>query len=53
MSSHDEFCEQVRDILKHLYDYPYLETHPLAFQYWPEIRGRGPARAQSPVGGRT
>jgi len=45
MFSQDEFREQVRDALHHLYDYPYLERHPLALRYWPEIRRGGPSRA--------
>jgi len=41
MSSQDEFLSQIRDALNHLYDYHYLESHPLALRYWPEvIRGR-------------
>jgi CheY-like chemotaxis protein len=46
MSNQDAVFEQVRDALKHLYDYPYLEEHPLALRYWPQIRSRGPSRAQ-------
>jgi CheY-like chemotaxis protein len=47
MSLHqDEFFQQVTDVLKHLYDYPYLEKHPLALRYWPGIRQAGPSRAQ-------
>jgi CheY-like chemotaxis protein len=42
----EEFCQQVSDALKHLYDYPYLEKHPLALQYWPDIQRTGPSRAQ-------
>jgi CheY-like chemotaxis protein len=45
MSSQDEFHQQVRDALHHLYDYPYLENHPLALKCWPEKRRRGPSRA--------
>ena len=45
MFSQDEFREQVRDALHHLYDYPYLERHPLALRYWPEVRREGPSRA--------
>ncbi len=45
MFSQDEFREQVRDALHHLYDYPYLESHPLALQCWPEVRRGGPSRA--------
>jgi len=46
MFTQDEFLRQVKDTLNHLYDYPYLENHPLALQYWPEIERRGPNRAQ-------
>jgi CheY-like chemotaxis protein len=47
MSLHqDEFFQQVADVLKHFYDYPYLEEHPLALRYWPGIRQAGPSRAQ-------
>jgi len=46
MSTQSEFLQQIRDILNHLYDYSYLESHPLALQYWPEIGRRGPGRAQ-------
>lgn len=45
MVSRDEFRRQVRDALHHLYDYPYLERHPLALRYWPEVRRGGPSRA--------
>lgn len=45
MSDRDSFRQQVRDALHHLYDYPYLETHPLALRYWPEERVEGPSRA--------
>ncbi len=41
-----EFLKQVRDVLNHLHDYPYLETHPLALRFWPEERAEGPNRAQ-------
>lgn len=40
-----EFLRQVRDALHHLYDYPYLEHHPLALRFWPEVGQRGPSRA--------
>jgi len=46
MPDQDEFCQQVRDALHHLYDYPYLENHPLALRSWPEVRRRGPSRAR-------
>ena len=44
MHSEDEFPEQLRDALRHLYDYGYLENHPLAIQCWPEGRLGGPNR---------
>ncbi|MFL7791483.1 MAG: response regulator [Anaerolineae bacterium] len=40
-----EFQQQVRDALHHLYDYPYLEGHPLALRYWPKAGRGGPSRA--------
>jgi CheY-like chemotaxis protein len=46
MPNQDEFLQQVRDVLNHLYDYPYLENHPLALRYWPESGAAGPNRAQ-------
>ncbi|HXV42652.1 MAG TPA: response regulator [Anaerolineae bacterium] len=46
MSTESEFLQQVKDILGHLYDYPYLENHPLALRYWPEPEQSGPHRAQ-------
>jgi len=46
MSTESEFLQQVRDALSHLYDYPYLESHPLALQYWPAPEQIGPNRAQ-------
>jgi CheY-like chemotaxis protein len=42
----EEFHQQVRDALHHLYDYPYLESHPLALRFWPEARREGPGRAR-------
>jgi CheY-like chemotaxis protein len=45
MTNQDEFHEQLRDALHHLYDYPYLENHPLALRYWPEMRRGEPSRA--------
>ncbi len=45
MLSRDEFHQQVRDALHHLYDYPYLEGHPLALRFWPEVKPGGPSRA--------
>ena len=46
MSTESEFLQQVKDSLGHLYDYPYLENHPLALRYWPEPEHSGPHRAQ-------
>jgi len=46
MSTQDEFLQQVKDGLNHLYDYAYLESHPLALRYWPEVGREGPNRAQ-------
>jgi CheY-like chemotaxis protein len=46
MPVQDEFLQQVRDALNHLYDYPYLENHPLAVQCWPEVDPGSPNRAQ-------
>jgi len=45
VADHDDFRRQVRDALHHLYDYHYLENHPLALQYWPEEKTEGPGRA--------
>lgn len=45
MPSEEEFHRQVRDALHHLYDYPYLEEHPLALRYCSELKGQGPRRA--------
>lgn len=45
MSAKADFDELVKDALKHLYDYAYLEDHALALQYWPVVRQYGPARA--------
>lgn len=45
MPDRDEFHQQVRDALHHLYDYPYLENHPLTLQYWPEVPRGGSSRA--------
>jgi CheY-like chemotaxis protein len=41
----EEFHQQVRDALHHLYDYPYLENHPLALRCWPKEGRGGPSRA--------
>ena len=46
MYDQDEFFQQVRDVLHHLYDYPYLEGHPLALRWLPEIKQGGAGRAQ-------
>lgn len=45
MPSGEELHRQVRDALHHLYDYPYLEEHPLVLRYCLEVRGHGPGRA--------
>ena len=45
MLNQEEFYQQVRDALHHLYDYPYLESHPLVLGYWPETKRGGPSRA--------
>ena len=46
MAVQDEFLEQVKDALAHLYDYSYLDDHPLALRYWPDAAQGGPSRAQ-------
>lgn len=46
MNEQDTFCQQVRDALHHLYDYPYLQNHPLALRYWSDERRSGAGRAQ-------
>ena len=46
MPTDSEFLQQVKDVLSHLYDYPYLESHPLALKYWPASEVNGPNRAQ-------
>ncbi len=46
MSTESEFLQQVKDALSHLYDYPYLENHPLALRCWPEPEPYSPNRAQ-------
>ena len=33
MEPSESFLEQIRDVLVHLYDYPYLQTHPLIEQF--------------------
>jgi CheY-like chemotaxis protein len=42
----EEFENQVRDALSHLYDYRYLDGHPLALQCFPDVRQGGPSRAE-------
>jgi CheY-like chemotaxis protein len=46
MTTPDDFSQQVKDVLSHLYDYPYLESHPLASRFWPRAEQTGPNRAQ-------
>jgi CheY-like chemotaxis protein len=46
MSTESEFQQQVKDALSHLYDYPYLESHPLALRCWPQPEPYSPNRAQ-------
>ncbi len=46
MFTQAEFIAQVRDALDHLYDYVYLQDHPLARLYMPEAEREGPNRAQ-------
>lgn len=47
MVDQDRLRAYVRDALRHLYDYRYLENHPLAQQLWPQSNDqRGPSRAQ-------
>ena len=41
----DGYLEEVRDVLRHLYDYPYLGRHPLALRHYPQEEQRGPRRA--------
>lgn len=38
MQSREDFFEQVKEVLSHLYDYPYLQTHPLADELAPGNR---------------
>jgi CheY-like chemotaxis protein len=47
MDSWDGFVTEVRDALRHLYDYRRLENHPLALRFYPEAQPRGekPSRA--------
>jgi len=35
MKADESFVEQIRDVLGHLYDYPYLQSHPLIGQFEP------------------
>ena len=35
MEPDESFVEQIRDVLAHIYDYPYLQTHPLIEQFEP------------------
>ncbi len=46
MSTQAEFLDEIRDALNRLYDYPYLETHPLALRYWPDGHRGQQNRAQ-------
>jgi len=46
MSNQDEFVSLVRDALGHLYDYHYLDSHPLAMQHWPQVTPQGGNRAE-------
>jgi len=46
MFTQAEFLRLVKDALAHLYDYPYLQNHPLALRYWPKGGHEGPSRAQ-------
>ena len=46
MSSQEEFASLVKDALGHLYDYHYLDSHPLALQHWPQATQHGGTRAE-------
>jgi CheY-like chemotaxis protein len=46
MSTEAEFLQQVRDVLNHLYDYAYLESHPFTSRFWPASEQHGLNRAQ-------
>jgi len=46
VSDQDEFLQQVKSALHHLYDYSYLESHPLAVRLWPRAGSECPSRAQ-------
>ena len=41
MSDAHDFLPQLRDALDHLYDYAYLQSHPLARRCWPDDPARG------------
>jgi CheY-like chemotaxis protein len=43
----DEFTEQVKQVLAHLYDFPYLQTHPLAGQLAELEQGDEQSRGQA------
>jgi len=44
-STPDDFLEQVKDALEHLYDFPYLQNHPLANM----AQSKGDSSSQSPA----
>ena len=44
MHPDESFVEQIRDVLSHLYDYTYLQTHPLTRQFQPANRPSSQAR---------
>jgi CheY-like chemotaxis protein len=46
MSNQEEFASLVKDALGHLYDYHYLDSHPLALQHWPQATRQGGTRAE-------
>jgi len=46
MLDQETLCQEIREVLHHLYDYPYLETHPLALRLWPDESGGASGRAQ-------
>jgi len=46
MRSEEDFARHVRDALGHLYDYTYLQCHPLALLFFPHTPSEGPSRAQ-------
>jgi CheY-like chemotaxis protein len=45
MQPQEDFVQQVRDVLSHLYDYKYLEVHAFSRRLWPEARRMGANRA--------